>query len=100
MLTQAIKFFFSVIVRVVMMLAGLVFLASLLLAALVLLLFWLLRAVWARLTGQPVSPWTFQINRQAIWHRFYRPQGPGKPARHDDADVIDVEPREIKPPAP
>jgi hypothetical protein len=96
------KLIFSLIFRVVLLLAGLVFLASLLGAALLLLVVWLLRALWARLTGQPVVPWTFQINRQAMMDRFYR--GPGGAARSGDADVIDaevveiVEVKEIKPP--
>lgn len=95
------KTIFAVIFRVVLLLAGLVFLASLLGAALLLLVVWLLRALWARLTGQPVVPWTFQINRQAMMDRFYRGPGAG---RRDDADVIDaevvevVEIKEIKPP--
>jgi hypothetical protein len=98
------KIIFSVIFRAVLLLAGLVFMASLLAAALVLLVVWLLRAVWARLTGQPVVPWTFQVNRQAMMDRFYRGPGSGRAARPDDADVIDaevvevVEVREIKAP--
>lgn len=98
------KTIFAVIFRVVLLLAGLVFLASLLGAALLLLVVWLLRALWARLTGQPVVPWTFQINRQAMMDRFYRGPGAGGAARRDDADVIDaevvevIEVKEIKPP--
>lgn len=97
-LDQMIRTIFGVIFRVVMLLAGLVFLASLLLAALLLLAVWLLQALWARLTGQPVRRWTFQVNRQAMWNRFYRAPGQGRPPRRDDADVVDVEIKEIKPP--
>ena len=95
---------FGFIFRVVLMLAGLVFLASLLAAALLFLAVWLLRALWARLTGQPVSPWTFQINREAMMNRFYRSSaGQGDAARRDDAnvvdvDVVDVEVKRIKSP--
>ncbi|MFT6589746.1 MAG: hypothetical protein ACI9I0_002173 [Rhodoferax sp.] len=98
---------FRFILRVILLLAGLVFLASLLVAAMVLLAVWLLQALWAKLTGQPVRPWTFQMNRQAMWNRFYRAQGqaprPGegqgqeRPTRRDDSNVIDVEPRDVKP---
>ena len=97
---------FRFIVQVVLFLAGLVFLASLLVAAMVLLVVWLLQALWAKLTGQPVRPWTFQVNRQAMWSRFYRApgqapgpgqgQGAGRSAPRDDSNVIDVEPREVK----
>ena len=98
------KTIFGLIFKLVLMLAGLVFLASVLAAALVVLAFWLLRALWARLTGQPVSPWTFQVNRQAMMDRFYRGPGSGRAARPDDANVIDaeivevVDVKEIKPP--
>jgi len=85
------KTIFGLIFKLVLMLAGLVFLASVLAAALVVLAFWLLRALWARLTGQPVSPWTFQVNRQAMMDRFYRGPGSGRAARPDDANVIDAE---------
>lgn len=92
----------GVVVRVVMVLAGLIFLASVLVMALILLGLWLLRALWAKLTGQPVIPWKFQVDRQAMWSRFYRApgqrQGQGAAQRRDDADVIDVEPKAIKPP--
>jgi len=99
------------VVRIGLFLAGLVFFASLLVAALLVLAVWLLRALWAKLTGRPVSPWTFQVNRQAVWDRFYRrPSGHGATASRDD-DVVDaqvrdvnvvtdVEPKRITPPPP
>lgn len=95
---------FDVIFRLLLLLAGLVFLASLLLAALFLLAVWLVRALWARLMGQAVSPWTFQVNRQALWNRFYRAPGPGRTPKRNESDVIDAEIKqiteikEIKPP--
>lgn len=97
-MNQVIGTIVGVVVRVVLLLAGLVFLASVLTAALLLLAVWLIRALWAKLTGQPVRPWTFQVNRQAMWNRFYRPPGQGGSLKRDDADVIDVEIREIRPP--
>jgi hypothetical protein len=88
-----IKTIIGVIFRVALLLAGLVFLASLFLAALLLVAVWLIRALWARLTGQPVSRWTFQVNRQAMWNRFCRTPGPDRAPTHDESDVIDVEPK-------
>lgn len=97
------------IVRVGLLLAGLVFFASLLAAGFLVLILWLLRALWAKLTGQPVSPWTFQMNRQAMWQRFNQGgfgQPGGAAARADnvvDAEVTDVtavtdvEPKRITP---
>jgi len=39
--------------------------------------------------------WTFQVNRQAAWDRFYR-RSTGQPAAppHDD-DVVDVQARDV-----
>ena len=85
------------ILRVVLLVAGMVFLASLLVAALVLLALWLLRSLWARLNGRPVTPWTFKVDRQALWARFYRTPGQVPKSQRDDSDVIDVEAKE-KPP--
>lgn len=105
-MNQLVRSVFGLILRVGLLLAGLVFFLSLLAAASLLLMVWLLRALWARLTGQAVQPWTFQVNRQAMWNRFYRGQGQaarpseGPSARRDNDDVIDVEPKEIKPPSP
>ena len=98
------------VLRLGLLLAGLVFFASVLAAGLLLLLVWLVRALWAKLTGQPVNPWTFQMNRQAAWQRFYRQTrgqqghdtGPG-PDHVVDAEatdvtvVTDVEPKRITP---
>ena len=83
------------VVRVGLLLAALVFFASLMAAGLVILILWLLRALWAKLTGQPVSPWTFQVNRQAVWQRFNQrgfghPGGAPMPDNVVDAEVKDV----------
>lgn len=97
------------VVRVGLLLAALVFFASLMVAGLLVLLVWLLRALWAKLTGQPVRPWTFQMNRQAVWQRFNQ-GGFGQPGRaapmpdsvvdvaaNDVTEVTDVEPKRITP---
>ena len=101
---DVMKKFFGFVFRLVLLLAGLVFLTSLAMLMLLLLVVWLLRALWARLTGQAVSPWTFQVNRQAMMNRFYRTSaGQGGSPRRDDAnvvdvEVVDVEVKQIKPP--
>lgn len=94
---NVIKTIFGLLLRALLLMMGLVFFLSVLAVALVLMAVWLLRALWARLTGQPQRPWTFQILRQAQWGRFYRAAGPGASGRSrvDDADVIDVEPKRI-----
>jgi len=95
------KTIFGLVVRAVLLLAGLVFVASLLAGALLLLAVWFVRALWAKLTGQPVVPWTFQVNRQAMMDRFYRAPGAGRVSPRGevvDADVVDVEVKSIRPP--
>ncbi|OIQ79006.1 hypothetical protein GALL_392760 [mine drainage metagenome] len=95
------------VVRIGLILVGLVFFASLMLAGLLVLMLWLARALWAKLTGQPIHPWTFQINRQAVWQRFYQGHGGQHGAAHpatgevveaevtDVTVVTDVEPKRI-----
>lgn len=104
------------VVRVGLLLAALVFFASLMVAGFVILALWLLRALWAKLTGQPVSPWTFQVNRQAVWQRFNqggfgRQGGTGGAPSQDNVvdaevkevtdvtEVTDVQPKRIVPPS-
>lgn len=81
------------LLRLLLAMAGLVFVVSVLAVALVLLLAWGLRALWARLTGRPVQPLVFTVLRRAQWERFYRPGTASSPA----ADVIDVEARAVPP---
>ncbi len=101
---QVMRAILILMVRLVLLLAGLVFALSLLGVALLLLLVWLVRALWAKLTGQPVRSWAFRVNRQAMWSRFYRAPRSGNShhaghtPRRDDSNVIDVEPKEIKAP--
>lgn len=89
---RVIKMVFGLLLRAVLLLMGLVFLASLLVASFILLLLWLLRAAWARLTGRPVQPLVFTMLRRAQWQRFYRAGG-GSTA--ETGDVIDVESRQV-----
>ncbi len=95
-MTSIFKTIFGLLLRILLALMGLVFLLSLLAAALLLLTFWGLRALWARLTGRPVQPLVFTLLRRAQWKRFY--PGAGQPARN--ADVIDVESRQVDSPGP
>lgn len=84
---------FGFLLRTLLVLMGLIFALSLLAVALLLLALWGLRALWARLTGRPVQPLAITILRRAQWQRFYRPAA----ARTDEADVIDVESRQVSP---
>ena len=89
------------LIRAVLLAAGLVLFFSLLAVALGLALAWGLRALWARLTGQPVVPWTMRVDPRSGWSRVYRSGArwtspgadPGNaPNGADAADVVDVPP--------
>ena len=83
------------LIRAVLLAAGLVFFLSLLAVALVLALAWGLRAVWARLTGQPVMPWTLRVDPRSGWSTVYRSSTRWTAARTDAAhrpDASDVPP--------
>ena len=101
---------FRLVFRVALLLVGLVLVGSLLVVAVLLLGLWLVRALWARLTGQPVAPWVFRVDPRAQWNRFKRASGSreqdiGRAARPgsgsgditDVSDVTDVVAREIEP---
>ncbi|OZA55619.1 MAG: hypothetical protein B7X79_14285 [Acidovorax sp. 17-64-282] len=60
------------LIRAVVVVAGLVIFLSLLAAVLVLALVWGLRALWARLTGRPVMPWTLRVDPRTGWSTVYR----------------------------
>ena len=110
-MTDLIQSLLKVMLRLVLLAAGLVFFASMLFAAAVLLMLWLTRALWAKLTGRPVAPWVFKMGRQPPWQRDGFPgrrQAPAADnvvdadvrevsARPQSSDVTDVEPKRIGP---
>ena len=93
--------------RIAVVLAGLVFFASLLIVAAIAALLWGARMLWAKLTGKPVVPFAFKMNPASGWSTVYqstarwtakgngseRAAGNTRPAV---IDVTDVEPREIR----
>ena len=96
------------VLRIVLVAMGLVMFLSLLAAALVLALVWGLRALWARLTGRPVMPWTLRVDPRTGWSTVYRSTerwSAARPAPAADTpsrragvlpgadEVVDVEPR-------
>ena len=82
--------------RIVLFVAGLVFAASLLVLLMGFALLWSLRAAWARLTGQRVTPWKMRTNPREGWRKVYR-AGQGEAVepvlrkRDGLKDVTDVE---------
>jgi len=81
----------SLVLRLGLLLAALIFLASLLFAAGLVLVLWLLRALWAKLTGNPVQPWTFKMHRSGLWQKAYGSAAPGSNRSKASMDVIDAE---------
>lgn len=88
------KLLASWVFRLSLLVAALIFLLGLLFAASVLLVLWLLRALLAKLTGQPVQPWVFKMHQSDLWQRAYRASAPGARGR-SSAEVIDAEVTEI-----
>jgi hypothetical protein len=93
---------FNFFIRLVLVAAGLVFAASLALMAIVLLVLWSLRAVWCKLTGQPINPFTVRMSPSAGFGNIYRSQpssgstqGPVKSKRLSTDDVTDVQAKDI-----
>ena len=89
------------IVRLVLVVAASVFAVALLAALLIFLSIWLLRASWARLTGQPVTPFVMRMNPRSGFEQMFRSRNPmqaeGTPLRPEHreiADITDVEPKE------
>ena len=85
-----VKSLLGLILRLGLLLAGLVFFASVLAAGLLLLALWLLRTLWAKATGQPVQPWVFKFNRRASWRRPGRNTGSAADTSGLNADIVDV----------
>ena len=96
--------FFVFLLRLVLMLAGLLFATSLVVVALSLVALWGLRYLWAKLTGQPVLPFVMRVDPRDGFNRMYRARqqqgarttddGPAAaPGRERTVDVTDVEPK-------
>lgn len=93
------------ILRLVVFAMGVLFFLSLAAAAAVLALVWGVRALWARLTGRPVTPWVMRMDPRTGWSTVYRStarwkaQQPDQPRRGEGTpahDITDVVPREIR----
>lgn len=54
-------------VRIVMLMVGVAFFLSLLSVACILAALWGVRALWAKLTGQPVTPWVMPMRAASSW---------------------------------
>ncbi|MDB5893272.1 MAG: hypothetical protein JWQ88_803 [Rhodoferax sp.] len=104
------------VLRLLLVGVALVFAASLLVVVMLLASAWGVRAMWARLTGRPVTPWVMRVDPGAGWQSVFRAgerwqprgraaapggptvngQGRGRPDLLDVADVTDVQVKEVK----
>lgn len=88
-------------VRLVVFAMGLVLFVSLLTAAVLLAALWLARALWARVTGRPVTPWVMRMDPRSGWSTVRRSTArwtaprPAAGAARSGADVTDVVAREL-----
>lgn len=86
------------LLRILLILAGLIFAASLIIVMLVLLFFWSLRALWFKLTGRPVLPFVMRMNPRTGFEQVFKKaqqngMNPSQPPRRKLDDVTDVEPK-------
>jgi len=104
-------------IRVILLLLGLVFAASLAVAVMLLAAVWGVRYAWGRLTGKPVTPWVMRFNPRSGFDRFRNAAQPSQPTAADVAnarargesverpvrirgsvsDVTDVSPKSVSP---
>lgn len=94
-MAEFVRSILGLVLRLGLLLAGLVFFASVLAAGLVLLSVWLLRALWAKVTGKPVQPWVFQMKRRPPWQQANPGGGFGGAPLQASDDVIDAEARDV-----
>ena len=79
------------IFRVILLLLGLVFAASLAVAVMLLAAVWGVRYAWGRITGKPVTPWVMRFNPRSGFDRFrHAAQQPAEPTA---ADVVSARAR-------
>ncbi|CAM3875279.1 hypothetical protein [Paracidovorax anthurii] len=101
-------------VRLAVVAVGAVFFLCLLVAVALLALAWGVRMLWARITGQPVTPWVMRMDPREGWSTVYRstarwsaagrrgqpPEGEPGPLRSAElpgarTEVADVQPRDV-----
>jgi flagellar biosynthesis protein FlhB len=85
------------ILRLLLLIAGLVFALSLLVAMAVLMALWGMRALWGKLTGKPVQPFIMRMNPRSgfdqVFKRAQRSDTQAGKSKRELHDVTDVEPK-------
>lgn len=75
------------ILRLFLLVAGVLFAASLAAAAVLMLAVWSVRAAWAKLTGQPVAPFIVRMDPRGGFERMVR-RGEPASSRTPKADAV------------
>ncbi|WP_367618158.1 hypothetical protein [Variovorax sp. CAN15] len=75
------------VIRVILLLLGLVFAASLAVAVMLLAAVWGVRYAWGRLTGKPVTPWVMRFNPRSGFDKFRNAAQPAEPTAADVANA-------------
>lgn len=75
------------VIRVILLLLGLVFAASLAVAVMLLAAVWGVRYAWGRLTGKPVTPWVMRFNPRSGFDKFRNAAKPAEPTAADVANA-------------
>jgi len=75
------------IFRVILLLLGLVFAASLAVVVMLLAAVWGVRYAWGRLTGKPVTPWVMRFNPRSGFDKFRNAAQPAEPSAADVANA-------------
>lgn len=86
---------FTLLIRIVLLAAGLLVAASLAVVVVLALAAWGVRYAWARLTGRVVSPFVVRIDPRRGFESMARRPAAARPAAREIGDVTDVE---VKPP--
>ena len=81
------------VLRVFLVLAGLVFAASLAAGFVVLVALWLVRSAWARLTGRPATRFVMRVDPRGGFDRMVRRPASDARTPSNLGDVTDVEPK-------
>lgn len=93
--------FLRLLFNLVLLAAGLVLATSFAFAFALFAIGWVLRSVWARLTGRPATPFVVRVDPRQGFRRMYRhAQAPSRTPRADAVarhpavgDIVDVEPK-------
>ncbi len=86
------------LLRVLFVAAGLIFALSLMVVMAVLLVLWGMRALWCKMTGQPVNPFVMRMSPRSGFDQVFKQADRSttplrRPPRSGMDDVTDVEPK-------